>query len=527
MCDGCPVRTPSRFRHALVVGMLALAGACSSETPDPVDPTVSPTPIDTLAALTDEELVGQVLMPDLNITDPVDAAVALVEGIEPGGVILMGSGSAEQVKALTDALQAAAPAGRGKLLITTDQEYGFVTRIRSGMLQLPAAMAMGAADRPDLTQAAWSAVGEELAAIGINVDNAPVADVIGPAGNRVIGSRSFGSNPGAVAPQVVAAVRGLQGSGVAATLKHFPGHGNTTVDSHTDLPVLSQSREQLEADLAPFRAGIEAGAKIIMTGHLDVQAIDPGTPATFSQRVLIDLLRTELGFTGVVVSDALNMASARQWPDGEAAVRAILAGNDLLLMPPSVVDAKAGLLEALRSGRLPRERLIESVTRILDLKASLAATPRSDMSTLDSAEHVAAAQAVAAAAVTVLHGPCTGPLVAGPVQVTAASGRDQAAAWLRESLTAAGVEVVDSGGSVVHLVGYGDDAADLSATAAVTVAMDTPYLLASAASPVKVATYSSTQVSMRALAQVIAGAATAPGRSPVPVSGLPASACAS
>ena len=118
------------------------------------------------------------------------------------------------------------------MLISTDQEYGFVTRIRSGMVQLPAAMAIGAAGRPELTEDAWFAVGQELAAMGINVDNAPVADVIGPAGNTVIGSRSFGGNAQAVAPQVAAAVDGLQRPGVAAAIKHFPGHGNTTVDSH-------------------------------------------------------------------------------------------------------------------------------------------------------------------------------------------------------------------------------------------------------------------------------------------------------
>jgi beta-N-acetylhexosaminidase len=264
-----------------------------------------------------------------------------------------------------------------------------------------------------------------------------------------------------------------------------------------------------------------------MAGHLDVAAIDRGTPATFSSKVLVDLLRGDLGFTGVVVSDALNMAPARRWSSGEAAVRALLAGNDLLLMPPSLTEARAGLLEALASGRLPRERLLASVTRVLTLKFILAGHSRPDISTVDSVESRAAAAAAAAAAVTVLSGPCSGSLVPGPVRITTSEGRATQAGWLADELAAAGVDVVASGGARVHLIGYGDNTADLAAGAAVTVAMDTPYLLASSTSPVRVATYSSTRVSMRALAAVLAGTATAPGRSPVPVRGLPASACAS
>ncbi len=465
-------------------------------------------------------------MPDITSSDSVESAVAQVEELQLGGVILMGSWTAADVRARTDALQAVAPSVDGQrlpLLISIDQEYGFVNRI-SDLVQLPAAMAFGAAARPDLTEAAWAAVGRELAAIGVNVDNAPVADVIGPAGNTTIGSRSYGSDPDTVSAQVAAAVTGLQSAGVAAAVKHFPGHGNTTVDSHTGLPVLSQSRQELDAtDLPPFRAGIAAGAQLVMAGHLDVTAVDPGTPASFSSKVLVDLLRGELGFTGVVISDALNMEGAAQ---SDAAVRAILAGNDVLLMPPSAIDAKVSLLEALQSGRLPRARLVESVTRILTLKLTLAAAERPDMSTVDSPDHVAAAAAVAAGAVTVLSGPCTGPLVPGPVRVTASDGRGQQAAWLVEALTAAGVSVVDSGGSRVHLVGYGDGTGALTGGAAATVAMDTPYVLASSGSPVKVATYSSTRVAMQALAGVIAGTAPAPGRSPVAVNGLPASACA-
>jgi beta-N-acetylhexosaminidase len=262
-----------------------------------------------------------------------------------------------------------------------------------------------------------------------------------------------------------------------------------------------------------------------MSGHLDVQSIDPGMPASFSSKVLIDVLRTELRFGGVVVTDALNMEPARRWPVGEAAVRALNAGNDLLLMPPDLGAARQGLLDALASGALPRQRLVDAATRVLTLRFRLAGFARPDLSTVDAPANRDAARAVALAAVTVFSGACTGALVAGPVAVTAAAGRDQSAAWLADALRANGV-AVGPGGSTVHLVGYGDGVDDLSSSATATVAMDTPYVLQSANSPVKIATYSSTQVAMEALASVLAGKAPGAGRSPVAVGGLPPSVCA-
>ena len=489
--------------------------------------------------LNDADLVGQVLMPSMNLSDPGAVSAGIVAKYRLGSVILMGNventaatATAAQVRKLTDALRAAAhdvgtAAGvKADMIIATDQEYGWVTRIKSGVVQLPSAMAFGAAARPDLTEAAWRGAGAELAAVGINVDFAPDADVLGPPGNYVIGSRSYGSNPTAVSAQVAAAVRGLQSAGVASTIKHFPGHGNTTVNSHEALPVLGQSRATLRSrDLPPFQAGIDAGTWLVMSGHLDVHAIDPGLPASFSRKVLVDLLRTQMGFTGVVVTDALNMAPAKRWPPGEAAVRAVLAGNDLLLMPPDLDAAHKGLLAALASGQLPRQRLVEAVTRVLTLKLRLGSFPRPDLSTVDSTSNREAALTVATAAVTVLRGPCTGAVVQGPVRITASAGRGQQIRWLSDALARQGIRVVSTGGQVVHLVGYGDGSGDLASGAAVTVAMDTPYVLRSATSAVRIATYSSTQVAMEALAGVIAGKAKPAGRSPVAVSGLPASAC--
>jgi len=491
--------------------------------------------------LTDEDLVGQVLVGYAygDAAGAVSAASAagnqrlagvdtpaeMVDRYRLGGMILVARSaddptagtnpttnvdSPAQVRALTAGLGAAA---RVPLLIGTDQEYGVVTRIRSGIVQLPSAMAFGAADDPALTERAWAAAGADLAALGVNVDFAPVADVLGPGG--VVGSRSFGGDPAAVARQVAAAVRGLRSAGLAATLKHFPGHGHTTVDSHVALPRLDHTVAELEErDLPPFVAGIAAGADLVMSGHIEVPAIQPGVPASFSARFLVDLLRGRLGFGGVVICDALRMVPAMRWPPGEAAVRALLAGNDLLLQPPDLAAARRGLLDALVGGRLPRTRLVEAVERILALKRRLSARPPGDLSTVDGPAGRGAALAVAAKAVTVLKGRWQ---PARRLRVTAAAGRDQARDWLVDALRAAGVDVVPDRAPLVHLVGYGDTAADLAAGATVTVAMDTPYLLAPAPSPVLLATYSSSRASMVALAAVLAGHACAPGRSPVPL----------
>ncbi len=512
---------------------------------------------DLVARMSDEALVGQVLMPyafGSSATEVsagsaagnrkiggVDTPADLVKKYRLGGLILVAfsaddptSGtnpttnldSVDQVHRLTGGLQQAAGAPAGlPLLIGTDQEYGVVTRIRSGIVSLPSGMALGAAGDPQLTRRAWAAAGSDLAALGINVDFAPDADVLGAGGSAVIGSRSFGGDPTRVSAQVDAAVRGLSDAGVLAVPKHFPGHGHTTGDSHAVLPVVTQTTSQLAAqDLPPFTTAIAAGVPMIMSGHLDVRSIDPGVPASFSAKILIDLLRHRLGFTGVVVTDALNMTPAELWAPGEAAVRALLAGNDLLLMPPDLSAAQKGLLDALHSGRLPRARLVEAVTRILTLKVGLSHRKRPPMSRLGDASRTAPATELAAAAVTVLRGSCRGALVSGPVSVTASGGRDQQRAWLTQALRDRGVPI-GAGGSVIHLVGYGDAAGDLSGAATVTVAMDTPGILAQSPAKTLVATYSSTEPAMRALAAVLAGRAPAPGHSPIAVPGLPSSAC--
>jgi beta-N-acetylhexosaminidase len=540
------------------------AGPAPSSAAAPTAPAATGDPAARAAAvvrtLGDEDLVGQVLMPyayGASATEVsaasaagnqklggVDTPAEMVAKFRLGGLILVGFSAddptrgtnptsnvdnPEQVRALTAGLQQAATRlpGGAPLLIGTDQEFGTVTRVKSGMTVLPAAMAFGAAGKPDLTEAAWRVGGAELAAVGINVDFAPVADTLRPQGNAVIGSRSYGSDPEAVSAQVGAAVKGLRSAGVSSALKHFPGHGHTAADSHDVLPVVAQTRAALDReDLAPFGAGIAAGASMVMSGHLDVTAVDPGIPATFSRKIMTDLLRGKLKFTGVAVTDAMNMAPAKRWPAGEAAVRALNAGNDLLLMPPDITAARDGLLTALKDGSLPRARLTEAVTRVLTLRFRHAGRAQPELSSLASTGHQATVRAAAAAAVTVLRGRCTGALVTGPVTVTASNGREPARVGLVRALQQAGVTVQAANGAVVHLVGYGDRSTDLNSGAAVTVMMDTPYLLAVASSPTLLATYSSSPPALSAVADVLAGRAKAPGRSPVPVPGLPRTACA-
>jgi beta-N-acetylhexosaminidase len=568
--------SPRRAGVALAVLTALLVSGCTGEPdrPRPTPPPGSATPTPTAAApaadpaarardlvgtLADEDLVGQVLMPyaygsSATAVSPgsaagnralagVDTPAEMVAKYRLGGVILVGFSADDptsanqattnvdnpkQVRELTTGLRAAAgrlKAGPAPFLIGTDQEYGVVTRITDGVTLLPSPLAAGAAGRPELTEAAWRAAGAELAAMGVNLDFAPVADVLATR-STVIGSRSFGADPATDSAQVAGAVKGLQSAGVAAAVKHFPGHGLSAADSHKDLPVIPQPRAVLDRlAFPPFRAGIDAGALAVMSAHLDVKAVDPGTPATFSHKVLTDVLRGQLGFGGVVITDGMNMAPAKRWSPGEAAVRALNAGNDLILMTPNVGQAYAGLLAALRDGSLPRTRLVEAATRVLTMKFTLADRPTPDMSTLNSAEHRRAAADLAAAAVTQLRGKCGAP-VASPITVTSSGGREKTREALTEALTAAGVKVVPTGGTIVHLVGYGDGAGDLRADAAVTVAMDTPYVLADAKSPTLLATYSSGRASMTALAEVLAGKARPTGRSPVPVTGLPATTCA-
>ncbi|MFE1990488.1 glycoside hydrolase family 3 protein [Streptomyces parvulus] len=256
-------------------------------------------------------------------------------------------------------------------LISIDQEHGVNVRIGSGATQLPGAMALGAGrSLSDARTAGWIS-GTELAALGIHQNFAPVADVnVNPA-NPIINVRSFGADAREVGRMVGAQVTGYQQAGVVACAKHFPGHGDTGEDSHTGLPVITHTREEWERiDAPPFRAAIAAGVDSIMTAHLQVPALDPSNePATLSPTILQDVLRGELGFDGVIVTDALNMQGVRtKYGDDRVPVLALKAGADQLLFPPSIDVAYNGVLAAVRAGEIAEDRLDASVLRILRVK---------------------------------------------------------------------------------------------------------------------------------------------------------------
>ncbi|WP_327087338.1 beta-N-acetylhexosaminidase [Nonomuraea sp. NBC_01738] len=367
-----------------------VASPAASPAPSTVPPTPTPTPTPevgdvarVLEGLSTEEKVGLLFMPVLYGTaaDSVSGEnqarfgaqtpAKVIAKYHLGGVILFPSNvkSVAQVVKLTNGLQRAA--GDVPLLIGTDQENGLVSRMSALMTDFPGQNRIGATKDPSMARAVAKGTGAELAALGVNLDFAPVADVNINPKNPVIGPRAYGDDPKQVATMVAAAVRGFADAGVASTAKHFPGHGDTATDSHTGLPVIKHTKAQWETmDAPPFRAAIDAGVDAIMSAHIVMPKLDPsGDPATLSKPILTGLLRGELGFKGVISTDALNMEGVRKkYGDGEVAVRAVLAGADLLLMPNDFGKAYHAVLAAVKSGRITEGRLNTSVTRLLTLR---------------------------------------------------------------------------------------------------------------------------------------------------------------
>ena len=266
-------------------------------------------------------------------------------------------------------LQAIAPY---PLLNSADFETGAGFRLE-GATTFPRNMAFGAAGDEKLAYQAGRVTAVESRAIGVQVNFGPVVDVNNNPRNPVINTRSFGEDPALVARLGSAYVRGLQDGGMIATLKHFPGHGDTDVDSHLGLPIIRDPRATIEStELPPFKAGIAAGAGAVMTGHIEMPALDPApnTPTTLSQPIVSGVLRRELGFDGLIYTDSMGMAGVTQlYTPGDAAVRAIKAGNDVVLHSPDEGAAFAGLKAAVESGQIPRAQLDASVERILRAKA--------------------------------------------------------------------------------------------------------------------------------------------------------------
>ncbi|NPD05347.1 beta-N-acetylhexosaminidase [Nocardioides sp. zg-1308] len=560
----------------------------SQEAPASSSPTVPPTPSERLG-LTEgwgpdraeldraatvarrmrlPDLAGQVIVAEWRGTA---APVQLVRSLHLGGVIAFDSNvvSATQVRGVNAALTRQVPR-KWPLFLGVDQEGGVVERLRGAATRLPTFMSAGAADDPALTERAYAASGAELRGLGFTVDFAPDADVTSGPGDPTIGSRAASSRPADVAEHVVAAARGFAGAGVLPVIKHFPGHGSVPVDSHLTLPVQTRSVEELDAaDLVPFRAAVEAGLPAVMVGHLDVRAVDPRVPSSLSRPVVTGLLRDELGFDGLVVTDSLAMAGVtRGRTPGRVAVQAVRAGSDVLLMPPAPAVARAALVEAVRSGTLPRRRLEQAAARQIALLTHLAG-PRGKP--VGSAR--AASRALSAAAVTVTDGACSGRLVGDTLHAygdpgavstfTAAAQGAGLTVLLRRSPPAALVQADPrpqrrkgerrkkfekrlrawkkadtarvrrleawtareearlAAGTPIGFTGYRDAPVD----GTIAVATDSPWVLGQVGAPTRIATYGDTPGAMAALVDVLTGAATAPGRLPVKVAGVARPGC--
>lgn len=319
-------------------------------------------------------LAAATLMPGFT---GIAVPVWILEAYDAGlaAVCLYGTNVASpvQLRELCAGLRAHSPS----TLIAVDEEGGDVTRLHylTGSTQ-PGNAVLGRLDDVELTAASASAIGHELAGLGINLNLAPDADVNSAPDNPVIGVRSFGAEPDLVARHTAAWIRGLEDAGVASCAKHFPGHGDTTTDSHLALPRVTADAATLDArELVPFRALVAAGGATVMTSHILVEALDPDHPATFSSRILQDLLRRDMGFDGVIITDALDMAGASaQTGVPEAAVRALMAGADLLCLgsetgPALFEQTLNAIADAVEEGRLPMERLADAAARTVALSS--------------------------------------------------------------------------------------------------------------------------------------------------------------
>jgi beta-glucosidase-like glycosyl hydrolase len=383
----------------------------------------------TLKKLTIEQLVGQMIFPRFAGTyigsdsDEYDRLVALIHNTHVGGVIAFGGtepvpqvmlnntygavtlGQPLELASTFNRLQAISSL---PLLTMSDFEWGVQMRI-AGATKFPRAMAFGAAGDPSLAYEAGKVIAAEARALGVHVNLAPVADVNNNPRNPVINIRSFGEDPQQAGRMVAAFTRGLQEHGVLATLKHYPGHGDTDVDSHLGLPVVPHSRERLEAvELPPFTAGIEAGAAGVMLAHVELPAFDAEKqPATFSANVIGTLLRPS--FSGLIYTDAMNMAAiTKMATPAEAAVRAVKAGVDVILDTPDPPAAAAGIIDGVKSEQITRARIEASVRRILEAKARLGLHRTRSVSldsaplTVGSRKHDAVARTISEKSITLI-----------------------------------------------------------------------------------------------------------------------------
>ncbi|HEU5205751.1 MAG TPA: glycoside hydrolase family 3 protein [Candidatus Limnocylindrales bacterium] len=493
--------------------------------------------------ISEHGVAGVTLFPFLNVADPV------------------------QVRRLTDAIQEARPTGAPPVLVAADQEGGQLIGCGSATTPFAGAMALGATGDEALAERVAGATARELRALGVNVNYAPVCDVANNPANPALGIRSFGDDPEAVGRLAAATVRGLQAGGVAATAKHFPGAGDTTADPHHELPVVARTRAELaERELVPFRAALEAGVRMVMTGHFALPDREAGLPASLSAWALRDLLRGQLRFHGVTVTDALDMRALAQ---GSAqivdAIAALQAGEDVLLgtADEAALDRLTeGLVQAHRRGLFDTEDDATAERRLGELRSWLGSYDQPPLDVVGCAEHQALAAELARRSITLVRDderllplkPAAAARIAvvqsvpanltpadtsSAVTPTLAAALRRRLAGVEEILLPAALGEADIAGlgdrlASFDLVLVGTFAAHLQSAQAslaqqvlatgkptVTVALRTPWdLLAYPSAKTHVCSYGILPPSMEALAAALLGESPFVGRLPVDIAGL-------
>jgi beta-N-acetylhexosaminidase len=504
----------------------------------------------------------------------VDTPAQVIEKYGVGGVIYFNNSTTDnvdgpkQLAAFSNGLQRAAVRYNTHipLEIAIDQEGGNVTRLESPATEYPANMAVGAGRSTADAKALATINATELRAMGVNENFAPVADVNSNPLNPVIGARSFSSSPDLTSSLVTAEIDGYQHGSkklsetVSSTAKHFPGHGDASTDSHTSLPIIDRTEaEWRQFDLPPFKAAVDAGIDSIMTAHIEVPSLDPtGVPATLSKPIMTGLLRNELGYDGVVVTDSLGMGGANVFPPEEIPVMALEAGVDQLLMPPDLQLALDAVKGAVQSGRLTEQRIDQSVLRILKLKLKrgIIAKPFVDDKKVDkivgTPAHLARIQQLTDRTTTVVRNDANLlPFADAPAKVLVTGVGDtvltnRTPEWLRDSINERGSTATalptglsptqatidravaaasENDVTVVltnNLSGRAQQRALVNALLAtgkpvVAVASQIPYDVGFVDAPTWVATYSWRAVSMESLAKVLFGEVSPQGKLPVDV----------
>lgn len=557
---------------ALLLSSCAPGGDPASDDPAPAAPPASSAPATTAASEPTpeqrlreraERLVGRMTLAQkagqIMVTSWAGgpAPVDQVRRLHLGGVIALpasGSMSPAAAKAGNRALSAAVQRRGLPAFLGVDQEGGVVARIGEPATSFPAFMAAGAADRRALTRAAARGMGAELRGLGFTVVFAPSADVTIGGADPAIGSRSAGSDPRLVARHVVESVAGLQESGLMPVVKHFPGHGSVTTDSHLSTPVQRRPWPRVDRiDLYPFKRAIARRAPAVMTSHIVVPSVDRREPTTTSHRLTTGVLRERLGFDGLVVTDALNMRGITdRYPGPRASLQALAAGADVLLMPPDPRASRDLIVRSVLTGRLSISRLDEAATRMV---TALLSTRAARGAALGSGRDIAAR--MVQEALTVVTGRCTGDRLPDVVRV---SGNPGAVARFSAAARAAGtriqtapprrplvrkvvtrtvrVRVMRNGRPVVvrrevrrvvrvpgprpdpaplvALLGYGAPVPD---AATIAIATERPTTLSRISAPTELATYADTTAAMNAAVRTLTGRAPAPGRLTTPVDG--------